>query len=74
MQQIFEATAQKSGNRVFISIPFVPQAVWGKKQRHYVHGTVNGKRIRSRLDLDGNQYVVSLGAAWRRGCAIEAGV
>lgn len=73
MQQTFGTTIQKNGNRVFIPLPFDPQAVWGEKQRHYVHGTVNGKRIRGRLDSEGGHYFLALGAAWRRECSIAAG-
>ena len=65
---------KKNGNRVFILVPFDPQAVWGKKQRHYIHGTLNGRGIRGSLGSDGEQYFLPLGAAWRRGCGIEAGI
>jgi hypothetical protein len=74
MQQTFETTVQKNGSRIFIPIPFDPQAVWGAKQRHYIHGAINGIRIRGSLGSDGEQYFLPLGAAWRRDCGIEAGV
>lgn len=28
--------------RVFIAVPFDPNATWGKRPRHYVHGTIDG--------------------------------
>jgi hypothetical protein len=72
-QQTFETVVQKNGSRIFISIPFDPQAAWGKRQRHYVRGAVNGIRIRGSLGSDEEQYFLPLGAAWRRDCGIGAG-
>ncbi|MBI1257729.1 MAG: DUF1905 domain-containing protein [Chloroflexi bacterium] len=39
--QTFETTVQKEGTRVFINLPFTPQAAWGQAVR-YVKGTLNG--------------------------------
>ena len=74
MQQTFETTVQKQGSRVFIAIPFDPQEVWGKKQRHYLRGTINGATFRGSLGSDGTQYFLPIGAAWRRDSGIEAGM
>ena len=71
--QSFKAVVSKSGSRVFIPIPFNPNEVWGVKQRHHVTGTVNGNGVRGSLGSDGKQYFLLLGAAWRRGCDIDAG-
>jgi Bacteriocin-protection, YdeI or OmpD-Associated/Domain of unknown function (DUF1905) len=73
MEQSFHATVQKQGSRVFIALPFDPQGVWGKKQRHYIRGTINGAMIRGSLGSDGDTYFLPLGAAWRRDCGLEAG-
>ena len=56
-----------------MTIPFDPDAVWGRKERHYVRGTVNELTIRGRLDFRDGAYFLSLGAAWRRDRGIEAG-
>jgi hypothetical protein len=71
--QRFTTTVSASGSRIFILIPFSPNDVWGKKQRHHILGTVNGFPIRGSLGSDGGQYFIVLGAAWRRGCGIGAG-
>ena len=59
--------------RTFIAIPFNPNEVWGVKQRHHITGTVNGYGVRGSLGSDGKQYFLPLGAAWRRGCGLNAG-
>jgi hypothetical protein len=59
--------------RTFIAIPFNPNEVWGVKQRHHITGTVNGYGVRGSLGSDGKQYFLPLGAAWRRGCGLDAG-
>ena len=71
--QHFKTVLMKSGSRIFISIPFNPNEVWGVKQRHYITGTVNGHAVRGSLGSDGKQYFLPLGAAWRRDCGLEAG-
>ena len=71
--QRFQTVLMKSGSRVFIPIPFSPNDAWGVKQRHYIRGTVNGHTVRGSLGSDGKQYFLPLGAAWRRGCGLEAG-
>lgn len=71
--QHFKAVVSKSGNRVFIAIPFNPNEAWGVKQRHYIMGTVNGHRVRGSLGSDGTRYFLPLGAVWRRDNGLEAG-
>ena len=71
--QTFKTVVSKSGSRVFIAIPFDPNDVWGIKGRHHVTGTVSGHGVRGSLGSDGKQYFLPLGAAWRRGCGIDAG-
>lgn len=73
-EQHFETTV-RSGERgrVFIALPFDPSAVWGKKQRHHVAGTINGMNIRGSLGSDGQTHFMPLGAAWRRDCGIQPG-
>jgi hypothetical protein len=72
-EQHFRTTIAKSGTRTFIVLPFNPNEVWGVKQRHYITGTINGYGVRGSLGSDGRQYFLPLGAAWRRGCGLEAG-
>ena len=72
--QKFNTTIAKSGTRTFIPLPFNPNEVWGVKQRHHITGSLNGHGVRGSLGSDGTQYFLILGAAWRRGCGLEAGV
>ena len=69
----FKAKIEKAGSRVFVAVPFDPNAAWGVKRRHYVAGTIDGKMIRGSLGADGERYFVPLGAAWRRDNGLEAG-
>lgn len=66
----------KSGpkGRVFIALPFDPDAAWGAKPRHYVAGTVNDVKIRALLAPgdDGRAYI-PLGEAWRRDSGVQVG-
>lgn len=71
--QRFKTVISKSGTRTFIAIPFNPNDVWGVKQRHHIRGSVNGYGVRGSLGSDGTIYFLPLGAAWRRGCGLEAG-
>ena len=69
----FKATLEKSGTRVQLPIPFDPHAVWGSKPRHHVTGTVNGIPVRGALVSAGTAHFLTLGAAWRRDCGLDAG-
>jgi hypothetical protein len=71
--QRFKTTITKRGSRVYVPIPFDPNAAWGVKNRHYIRGTVNGCIVRGSLGSDGTAYFLPLGAAWRRDNGLEAG-
>jgi hypothetical protein len=62
----FKATVVAAGSRVYVPLPFDPNTVWGAKERHYVTGNINGQTVRALISLDGNDYVLPLGPAWRR--------
>jgi hypothetical protein len=65
------AAAPRGG--VVIPVPFDPDAVWGRKARHLVGGTVAGKRIRGSVDAVGDGYGLTLGPMWVRDCGVEVG-
>lgn len=71
--QSFDATIQKSGSKALITIPFDPNVAWGQKERHYLHGTVNGMRLRATLQEEDGDFVISVGAAARRDMQIDIG-
>jgi hypothetical protein len=59
--------------RVLVPLPFDPDQVWGHKQEHRVHGTVNGMPVRADIEPLGDGYGILLGPAWRRDCGIGPG-
>jgi hypothetical protein len=71
--QRFTAAISRFGGKVVIVLPFDPNQAWGVKQRHHITGTINGYAVRGPLGSDGSQYVLPLGAAWRRGSGLEDG-
>lgn len=71
--QRFKTTVSKADSRTFIALPFDPNEIWGVKQRHHITGSINGCAVRRSLGSDGNQYVLPLGAAWRRDNGVAAG-
>ncbi len=73
MEQQFQTTLQKAGKRVWIVIPFDPNQVWGAKERHHIRGTIEGKMFRGPLEPEGDSYILTLGAAWRRDNELEEG-
>lgn len=61
------------GKRVFVPVPFDPDAEWGSKPRHHVRGTVNGMGIRGVVEPVIDGVGVVLGPAWRRDCGLASG-
>jgi Bacteriocin-protection, YdeI or OmpD-Associated/Domain of unknown function (DUF1905) len=59
--------------RVLVPLPFDPDAAWGRKREHHVHGTVDGMDIRAVVEPLGDGHGILLGPAWRRGCGIGPG-
>lgn len=72
--QMFRATVAQKGSKGWIEIPFDPNEVWGKRDRHHVCGTANGTGIRGALALQDGRYVLSLGPVWRRDTGTQAGM
>lgn len=65
--------AAASRGRVLIPVPFHPDAEWGAKPRHHIHGTVNGMGARGVVEPAGDGYGFTLGPAWLRDCGLAAG-
>lgn len=72
--QRFTTIIAQEGSRIFITIPFNPNEVWGVKQRHHITGTINGWKVRGALESHGTQYILPLGAAWQRDNGVKAGI
>src|SRR5690349_696189 len=70
----FTVTAEDGGRgRVFIPVPFDPDAVWRPKPRHHVGGTINGQRMRGIIEVhDRGRGTTSrgimMGPMWVRDC------
>jgi hypothetical protein len=71
--QRFHAALEKAGTKTVLPIPFDPDEVWGAKPRHHITGTVNGRKVRGALLADGDRFLLTLGAAWRRDSGLDAG-
>ena len=67
----FRAVVTSAGQRVFVPVPFEPDAVWGKKREHHVAGTVDGMRVRAVIEMFGAARGIVLGPAWRRAAALD---
>jgi Bacteriocin-protection, YdeI or OmpD-Associated/Domain of unknown function (DUF1905) len=59
--------------RVFVSLPFVPDEMWGTKTEHHVAGSVNGLDVRAVVEPLGDGHGIVLGPAWRRDRHIDVG-
>lgn len=64
--QRFKATIAQVGTKTVLLVPFDPDSAWGEKLRHHVTGSINGRSIRGALAVQGTQFFLPLGAAWRR--------
>ena len=69
----FHAAVTSLGRKTVIVLPFEPAVVWGERERHHIHGTINGKPIRGPLAQAGEQWLLALGDAWRRDNGVEVG-
>jgi hypothetical protein len=72
--QQFE-TQLESGERgrIFITVPFVPSAVWGKQARYYVKGTLNGFPFRGSLGTRGGTFFMPVNKELQQGAKIKPG-
>ena len=72
-EQSFDTVVQVEGQFVFVSIPFHPATVWGKKPRYHVAGTINTHPVRGCLGVFGQDHFLRLGAAWIRDSGVQPG-
>ncbi len=69
----FTGVVNEIKGRCYVPVPFDPDELWGKKQRHHIHGTINGMGYRGVIEPIGDERGFSIGAAWRRDCGIATG-
>ena len=72
-QQRYATTLVTEHRRVFVPVPFDPDAAWGHKLEHHVRGTINGMDVRGVLEPLDNGRGLVLGPAWRRDCHLADG-
>ena len=72
-RQSYATTLVTEHGRVFVPVPFDPDAAWGHKLEHHVRGTINGMGVRGVLEPLDNGRGLVLGPAWRRDCDLASG-
>ena len=65
--------AEDRRRRVLVPLTFDPDAAWGPRREHRVHGTVGGCRWRGVVEPHGGGSGIFLGPSWRKGCGIAPG-
>ena len=56
-----------------IAVPFDPDAIWGAKAEHLVHGKIEGRRVRGTIAPSGNRWAFTLGPMWLRDTGLAVG-
>ena len=59
--------------RVYVPVPFDPDAQWGHKVEHHLRGTVGRCDLRGTVETFGDELGIVLGPAWRRDRGLSAG-
>ena len=70
--QQFETTVQKEGTRVFINLPFTPQAAWGQSVR-YVKGTLNGVEFHASIAVRHGPCFMPLNKDLQKSASLSVG-
>lgn len=72
--KVFQAALEGTEKgRVYIVLPFDPNAEWGARERHRITGTINGRPVRGPLDSFAGGYYLALGPAYRRDAGLRPG-
>jgi hypothetical protein len=61
------------GGRVYVEVPFDPDEVWGRRERHHVAGSIGSCGFRGPIERGYGTWVLSLGPAWRRDRGLSEG-
>jgi hypothetical protein len=59
--------------RVRVRMPFDPSEIWGKRQRHYIRGTLNGVEFEGSLGSRGGAWFFPVNKALRQQVGIGPG-
>ncbi|MCD0451719.1 YdeI/OmpD-associated family protein [Actinocorallia sp. API 0066] len=72
-EQRYSVQSRPGGQgRMFVPVPFDPDAVWAPKSVHHVAGTVNGVGVRAVIGEHDGRRGFLLGPAWVR-CGVRPG-
>ncbi|MEV5536159.1 YdeI/OmpD-associated family protein [Saccharopolyspora shandongensis] len=58
---------------VRVRMPFDPTEEWGKRQRHYVRGTINGTEFEGSLGSSGGEFFFPVSKKLREAAGVEPG-
>jgi Bacteriocin-protection, YdeI or OmpD-Associated/Domain of unknown function (DUF1905) len=72
-QRFVAAVVAGPRGRMFIPLPFDPDAVWAPKQSHHVRGSVGPCGVRAVVEPLGDGHGIVLGPAWRRDREVAVG-
>jgi hypothetical protein len=71
--QRFSTTVSHADGRAFNVSPFNPNEVWGTSSVITSPARENGCAVRGPLGFDSGEYILPLGAVWRRGSGVDTG-
>ena len=71
--QIFSAVIEKVKSRTVIGLPFDPNATWGMREQHHIHGTIQGVAYRGPVVTEDGRFWIAPGPAWLRDAHLAMG-
>lgn len=63
----YTTSVTRAGGRLFVPVPFDPDAEWAPKPKHHIHGTVAGCRVRAVITTHEGQRGFIMGTLWAGG-------
>lgn len=72
-QEFDTALEADERGRVRVRMPFDPSAIWGKRQRHYIRGTLNGAEFEGSLGSRGGAWFFPVNKALQQKAGIGPG-
>jgi hypothetical protein len=60
-------------DRAYLTLPFDPVAVWGRRDVYRIGGTANGQKFRGLVELADGEWRLMLGQMWIRDAGLSVG-
>jgi Domain of unknown function (DUF1905) len=73
MQEFTTTLLERERGVVYAVIPFDPRAVWGKRVRHYITGTLNGEPYEGSLGTRGGVWFFPINKEARERIGLRVG-